>query len=403
VTTSDKTDGRRSPPAGLLLALTVLVPVLHIAHATGLRNTLAALISAWGFALLVRMREYPPLLVPIIVWLVLAAASAFWSPHVELTLKSVLTEIVLPMGVLWAAYLTCRQAQAFRMLCIAVAFGAAILAVLTLLAFATGLSAGLEFEDRAGLIYYYPGPGVASTLCVYALPFALLLCASAARSARFVGRGAAACVLIAGLGSMNRIFWVSLVVTLAVFYLWQWNRLGAVYRKVVPFLLIASTVGAVGVIGYLTEARGFVEIAKDTRLAGWQEWTSIAGDAPFLGHGFGKRSLREGTQARLSSSLVERDRNMRSHGHNVLLDVVIQLGVIGLVVFGALLVALGRKAHEARDEARLPVGAALAALVAGMLIKNMTDDFMDLAGVVAFWGYAGILLGGLAGAPRTTG
>jgi hypothetical protein len=50
-----------------------------------------------------------------------------------------------------------------------------------------------------------------------------------------------------------------------------------------------------------------------------------------------------------------------------------------------------------RSSTHRAVGAALAALVAAMLTKNMTADFMHQAGVIAFWGYAGILLGRLSG------
>jgi hypothetical protein len=40
-----------------------------------------------------------------------------------------------------------------------------------------------------------------------------------------------------------------------------------------------------------------------------------------------------------------------------------------------------------------------------MLTKNMTDDFMHHAGIIAFWGYAGMLAGRLFSPPssRVTG
>jgi hypothetical protein len=42
------------------------------------------------------------------------------------------------------------------------------------------------------------------------------------------------------------------------------------------------------------------------------------------------------------------------------------------------------------------LGAAGFSLLIALLAKNSTDDFMDHAVVIAFWGYAGILLGRLS-------
>jgi hypothetical protein len=64
-------------------------------------------------------------------------------------------------------------------------------------------------------------------------------------------------------------------------------------------------------------------------------------------------------------------------------------------MFCLLLWALGTHAYRARDPARLSAGAALVALIATMATKNMTDDFMGHAVIVAFWLYAGFLLGRL--------
>jgi O-antigen ligase len=85
--------------------------------------------------------------------------------------------------------------------------------------------------------------------------------------------------------------------------------------------------------------------------------------------------------------------HLLTHAHNLFLDVVLQVGVVGLAVFCWLLAALAREAWRARDLGQWRAGAALAALVVALVAKNLTDDFMDHAVVIAFWGYAGLLLG----------
>ena len=202
--------------SAFLIALGLLVPVLHIAHATGLRNTLAAVVVIWTLALLARRRERPPLAGPALAWLLIGAASSLWSPDAETTMKSVLTDIVLPLGGFYAAYLASQQPQAFRGLTAVVLGSIGIVAAFTMIAFAADLIEQLPVERRGGLLYYYPGPGVASTLAVYAAPFAFLSAGDPDRLQRYLGYGGLVCILLAGLGATNRMFWLSFAVAFLV-------------------------------------------------------------------------------------------------------------------------------------------------------------------------------------------
>lgn len=368
------------------LVLAALIPVLHVAHATGLRNLLAATIAVWTLILLWRARRWPPLALPVMAWIALGAASAAWSPDAESTLKSVFYDSVLPFGVMYAAYLGSRAMPA------AVTAGVALLAVFTAYAFLTGQLLLLPDEGRAGLLYYYPGPGASSTLSVFALPVALLLAADEGRAARRMGYLALICILIAGLGSLNRMFLPSAVLVLAGFLFWQWPRLSPRRRVQAVAAILACTLAALGVVAAITSARDAVGMPQDVRLQGWREWGSIALDAPLLGHGMGKKIIREVGRDRISAQLKAREPHLLTHGHNLFLDVVLQVGVAGLAVFCWLLAALVREAWRARGLGRWREGAALAALVVALVTKNLTDDFMDHAVVIAFWGYAGLLL-----------
>ena len=368
------------------LVLAALIPVLHVAHATGLRNLLAATIAVWTLFLLGRARQWPPLALPVAAWIALGAASAAWSPDAESTLKSVFYDSVLPFGVMYAAYLGSRAMPA------AVAAGMALLAVFTAYAFFAGQLLLLPDEGRGGLLYYYPGPGASSTLSVFALPVALLLAADAERAARRLGYFALACILVAGLGSLNRMFLPSAVLALAGFLFWQWPRFSPPRRVQAIAAILACALAALGVVAAITTARDVVGMTQDVRLQGWREWGNVALDAPLLGHGMGKKIIREAGRERLSAQLKAREPHLLTHGHNLFLDVVLQVGVAGLAVFCWLLAALAREAWRARSLGRWREGAALAALVVALVTKNLTDDYMDHAVVIAFWATAGLLL-----------
>lgn len=386
---------RRREFAAFLWALTILVPVLHVAHATGLRNTLAAAVAIWTLSLLARRRERSPLAGPVLAWLLIGAASSFWSPDAETTMKSVLTDIVMPLGAFYAAYLASQQPQAFRNLT-AVALGSmGIVAAFTVIAFAAGLAEQLPVERRAGPLYYYPGPGVASTLAIYAAPFAFLLAGDPDRTQRYVGFGGIVCILLTGLGSTNRMFWIAFALALTTFHLWQLPSYTARQRTWIGIAIVGLAVLAGTMVQHLNAFRDPRDNAVDIRLQGWREWSAIADDELLHGHGLGKKIIREVRGDRLSERLVALEGNFQSHAHNFFLNVVLQTGLLGLGALCALFGGLLREAYHARDPARLRASAALATLVIAMLTKNFTDDFMDQAVVIAFWIYAGVLLGRL--------
>jgi O-antigen ligase len=375
-------------------ALAALVLVLHVAHATGLRNLLAAAVAAGGAYLLMRARRLPPLALPAAAWIALGLASAAWSPDADATLKAVVYDSVLPIGALWAAYLATRHAPASRALPAAVVAGVAFLAALTALAYLAGVATQLPEESGSGTFYYFPGPGVSSTLSVLALPIVLILVADDEVATRRAGYTAGACMLLAGVGSLNRMFLPSATLVLTAFLLWYWPHLAPRRRRWALAGVAACAMAAVGAVAIQTATREYASVSGDVRLDSWREWGTVAGEAPLLGHGFGKKILASLGKERISARLAEREPHIRSHAHNVFLDVVLQLGIVGLTVFSWLLAALARAAWRARGN-RL-ASAALLALVVAVVAKNLTDDFMHQAVAIAFWAYAGLLLGRLA-------
>jgi O-antigen ligase len=120
--------------------------------------------------------------------------------------------------------------------------------------------------------------------------------------------------------------------------------------------------------------------------AGWQQWRK----APWLGHGFGREiaadSLRPLTPPGGGHPEV-------LHAHNLFLNVALQLGGVGLAVFMAILALAVREfVASLRDPATAPAGILGLAVLAGFVVKNLTDDFMHRHNALVFWAVVAALL-----------
>ena len=190
------------------------------------------------------------------------------------------------------------------------------------------------------------------------------------------------------------------LLSFAAFIAWLWPALAPASRRIALAILCVAAIGAGGAFYYASLERRIAvpDVGNDVRVQGWREWTGIALQQPLLGHGFGRAQVHLEGERGITQSIKHRD-FIASHGHNLFLDIAVQLGVVGLAIYLALLGALLREYWRlggagARGRLRL-LGATAFSLLVAMIAKNSTDDFMDQAGVLAFWGYAGMLLGRL--------
>jgi O-antigen ligase len=130
---------------------------------------------------------------------------------------------------------------------------------------------------------------------------------------------------------------------------------------------------------------------QDSRLALWPKVVEYIEARPLTGYGFGRGVLG----ARLQEDLGEVDHHLW-HAHNIFLEVLLQLGVPGAALLLVLLGAIAREGWRAArdlDQAGAACGIALLAIVAGMLVRNMTDTLLVRQNALLFWGVTGLLLG----------
>src|SRR5437588_2478088 len=387
--------------AWLVAALLVILP---LAHVSALRNLLSLAVALLITVILMRERRLPPLPAwPMAAWIALGAASALWSADPAATMHGVLQDMLLPAGVFLAAWRMAADAGAFDRARWAACGGVLCLAAIVVQVIATGRPAATFMPDAAGLsrIYYWPGVGVASTFAALIVPFALFSLVSSRHAERYGGAVVLAAVITVAVVSQNRIVWPTLLLSCAAFIAWLWPAFAPAPRRIAAGVLCAAAVATWGAFNYASRERqiSVQELGGDLRLQAWREWTGIALEKPLLGHGFGRSLLRREGERGVSQELRQREPHYLSHGHNLFLDVAVQLGVLGLAIYLALLGALLREywrlGGAAAPRPVRALGAAGFALLVAMLAKNSTDDFMDQAVAIAFWGYAGVLLGRL--------
>ncbi len=330
-----------------------------------------------------------------------SVASLAWTVDRELTLTELRADVVLT-SVGSAAILLCvRETVAFRRIV------TAILASFALLACA---AVGLGFaSDPWNDKLMHHGAGTWSTHLVIVAPLVLLV--RAPEPAGW-GRGrttglavvALACLVLAGArSSENRMVWPALFASLAVVGIAlalrdRGSRLtnGGRARTVLVFVALGVLMALAFVEAASRKADSLLpapvtierSVSGDPRLAIWPLAREKIGERPWLGHGFGKEILGREFAAKLGDATL-------THAHDVFLSVLMQTGAVGLALFLALLAATAwRFVGYARsgDDALARVGVAGLAIVAGVLVKNVTDDFFVRSNLRFLWGIVALFL-----------
>ncbi len=218
-----------------------------------------------------------------------------------------------------------------------------------------------------------------------------------------------AALLGMGVAGDSRFLWVALLASAIVAFAVYWTRTPSTHparvgakRAFVAILLLLPVFMAGSAeykVRFYPHAASTLEsLALDERPLIWKIAVGKALETPFMGHGYG----REIVGRDISASLAAAGRTIPYyHGHNVFLDVVIQLGVVGLAVFFAFLASLAiALANTRHAENGLPLAITGLAMLAGYLVKDMTDDFFFRPNSLVFWAIAGMLLGLAARLPR---
>jgi O-antigen ligase len=397
-----------SPPAATLpservavAATTVFLFAAPFSASAGLRTT-CLIAAALGLAFTARRgglphwRELPAgLIAAWIAWCVLAAASLAWSVDAGYTRSELRAHAGYSTLALCVFFLAARSRNAWPLWVGSLGAGA-------LAAFATQQSQDLlPFALSRHPMDGGGGPWsthlvlLAPTLVAWAWPRPWGL----ARPRAWLA-GAVALLAIAAWDSGNRMVWAAFGAELAlVMVLWRHMPArqvehGLLARRVMAVAALAMGVAFCAAVverntRHFGEQPVTTHLEHDLRPGIWQTARERIGEAPWLGHGFGREILAGDFRKHTAGAGPE-----IRHGHNIFLDMWLQLGAVGLAAFAAILVLLAREyVRMLRDPELAPWAVIGLAILAGFMAKNQTDDFLHRHNALVFWALNGALLG----------
>ncbi len=375
------------------LCLGIYLTILPIYHTTALRNiAFAGLIAC---TLILQFQYRHPWQFPLwrewLIYALVALGSLTYAIDPKMSLFEIKTEIVYAFIVFSIGATWIRSAEALdRLIWVAVAANV----------FLVGTSLAIWFSTPKGQITLLGAlnirSGTYSTYLVTVIPFIAALAWRQWRTQNTRRLIFLALLLLVNVCvvffTRNRQSFPALMVECAIFGLisirqhFTWRRVGA--------LILAFVVGTLLFKAQFESRFGEWKIAtaNDVR---WQLWDfSIAriGEHPLTGSGFGRGafSLAYPDFTKANSALW--------HAHNMVLNKGIQMGLPGIAAFLVLLFSAARLlAHGLTVQQNLrPYVLASLAMLAGVFMKNMTDDFFVRDGALLFW----LLAGAVAGAIR---
>ena len=403
-----KTETAKMTERIVLGALLLLLLVAPTGIAVGLRTSLATLLMLIGIYQISRgCCAVPQLLIPLSAWVGIALVSALWSWDPQGTLRSATYDALLPVGAMLAAWHLARHNNG-TVLWMGVLTGALLIAIAGVGVIAlTGIAGLYEPTLRKGWLAAYPGVGVATTIAVLVLPFCLAGLLQKIRSIRLMSTVSLCAIVVIGLVSQNRAIWPALALTGGIQALLVLRRypeaknyqrkllLGTLFCVVILFVgwyftLSSRTPDQSGLDGTV------VTVTHDVRWAAWKIWAEKGMEHPLLGFGYGKRLIPVHIEPAYREQLAAIGEDLTGHAHNLLLNVWLQMGFLGLAVLLALFIAIARHLLTSEDKesqaprfnATIGVG-----VLIGLLAKNMTDDFFGQALALYFWLLMGIALG----------
>ena len=341
----------------------------------------------------------PGVVVPLLAWAGWSVASLAWSINPDYSRGQLEREVMDSLLCVLIFYMAAYNARALRALTVTALASFAFFAVLALALDRTGGAWDASL--------YHHGVGPWSTWVVMVAPLLILLVGP-----RPVGQGLGKpWLLLAGLllalmvitarMTDNRIVWVALAAVFGIGALaaglrWRHSLVRRPIRFILPLLALLIVLAIAFTDALRERAAHFAPdqsvtttLERDPRLALWEHLRERIEARVWLGYGFGRRILAAPLARELDNPLL-------THAHNAFASQWLQTGLVGMAAFVAMM--LGLTARYARflrasDEALAVIGLCGIALLAGFVVKNLTDDFLFRSNAKEFWALTAMLLG----------
>ena len=358
----------------------------------------AAFVLAWQHRVTRIPLAGPAILVPLAAWCAWSIASLAWSVHPAYSLGQLEREVMDSLLAMLVFYVAARDAHSVRVL---IAAALASFAFFALLAIGDRTLTGTWDAGR-----FHHGVGAWSTWLVLIAPFLFALIApppagfGGGRRPMLVGFLLLALLLVTARMTENRAVWIALATVFATASLvgalrWPQTFIRTPLRWVAPFAVLLLVLG-LAFADVLEEraqiaAHGDVaaSIERDPRLVLWERIAERLTARPLTGYGFGRRILADELTRETGNPLL-------AHAHNVFASQWLQTGLVGLLAFVAFLAALGARYTRfirSRDDTLAFIGVLGLALLAGFVVKDLTDDFLFRSNAKELWALTAFLLG----------
>jgi len=340
---------------GLLTSITLL-PVSHLAPWSYLARGALAVAAAAGLAVVIRRGEIEipnsPITLALMLFVVVSTASVIWSVDPYEGSQAV-SKVLLRIFVVFLLIAGgSREPARLKRLGMALALGGLVLASVCLVYLFGGVRN--PWGGITGSTIGY------NRVCMYLIPPASFVLCFALREIRFdrqswLWRLAWIVTLTAIFLTFSRIGWLAAVILLLVWWCfsnWQQRRF-LVASCVVALALFLVMVPDLGTILAVTDnSRLLVAEGVDLDLSlmkpmrwmdlitlndratyAWKPALTLIHDRPILGAGYGPSTFMR---------LIPSEATLLTHEHNALLSVAVQSGIVGALVFVALLVVIVR-------------------------------------------------------------
>ena len=340
----------------------------------------------------------PPLLVPILLWAAWAALSILWSVEPERSMKEFKNEVGYAFAAFWFCYMAAQAHNAARVIPTVLAIGAAATCAIGLYVFWFPTSQLLAL----GL---HNGPGDQTSALLTLMPSAMVAAWLASRRKLPRGFRSASITLpilfcASAYATLNRTVWLGFaaqaVILGALFLQRSTSKATSAPGWARQFAILTAVLvlgGGVAMTLYVQKERaeqGWAPaFSNDLRLKLWPEVAEMIEKRPLTGYGFGRGVVRQSLHEEFNVGALW-------HAHNLLLETAVEVGLPGAALLLLVLVATlhrGWRLARSTDGTVATCGAALIAVVVGMLIRNMTDMLWVRQNALLYWGVVGVLLG----------
>jgi len=401
------------PPAlrVLCIAAGVLLAILPLAHVTALRNTLVAILIATA---LLQFRLAPwknvPGVAQWLIWLAFAATSIGWSALPDASFQSFRTDQFYPFIIFLVSFVLVEALGGRLAFAIGATAGTLLCVATMVAAFALGSEPDAALQPGVlGWLAWKAGAAPDSNTYIAFVAVPLYRVVVTARDA-WRRTAAAVCVVIfAALGylSESRTLIATLFVSLIGFLMAFGILRGTLHWKSVLAIAVLGSIVSAGCIELISRARlpesrpadysvALEMIASDSRPAIWAAYYELVQKHPWLGVGLGRSVPSRAYHLEDDATLRRIDTQAGAHGHNLLLDLLLEVGIVGLAIWLWLHYEILRLAWQRAlggGEGQKAWAAGAVALVIALLVKNSTNDLAVYGNAILFWALLGAMLG----------